>query len=221
MTPLEILLILIGTGIIIFSCLLVDKSSNKGETFAQMTNEASKRELTTEEIAEIKKKIDTIVTEVSEETVVKTEDQLSKISNEKIIAVNDFSKQIMEKINQNHEEVVFLYTMLNEKESELKDTMKQVDHTKKQLLETDLNNQKNTKSKDNMEYSKTNSANIGIEELDQAFQITNRPLDEMDDNSNEKILDFHAQGKSIIEISKILGLGQGEVKLVINLFKKK
>jgi len=36
---------------------------------------------------------------------------------------------------------------------------------------------------------------------------------------NEWILQLHREGKSIREISKSLGLGQGEVKLVIDLFQ--
>ena len=36
---------------------------------------------------------------------------------------------------------------------------------------------------------------------------------------NDKILELYNKGKSVVEISKILGLGQGEVKLVIDLFK--
>lgn len=213
MTTLEILLIVIGIGIIIFSCFLVDKSTPKGENFTQLEVNTSKNELTIEEIEQIRMKIDTIISETSEETIIKTDDKLSQITNEKIIAVHDYSNQIIEKINQNHEEVVFLYNMLNEKENELKDTMKQLDHSKKQLSET--------KPKESTEPAKKDSINIVLTELDQSKQITNRLLEEMGDNNNEKILNYHSQGKSIIEISKLLGLGQGEVKLVIDLFKEK
>ncbi len=213
MTTLEILLIVIGIGIIIFSCFLVDKSTPKSENFTQLDVKASKNELTIEEIEQIRMKIDTIITEMSEETIIKTDDKLSQITNEKIIAVHDYSNQIIEKINQNHEEVVFLYNMLNEKENELKDTMKQLDHSKKQFSEI--------KPKESTEPTKKNSVNIVLTELDQSKQNTNRLLEEMGDNNNEKILNYHSQGKSIIEISKLLGLGQGEVKLVIDLFKEK
>ena len=40
-------------------------------------------------------------------------------------------------------------------------------------------------------------------------------------NNNEKILKLHKQGKSNMAIAKELGLGIGEVKLVIDLFEKK
>lgn len=205
MTPLEILLILIGAGILILSCFLVEKSTEKRESFTLTDSEVSVRELTTEEMTEIKRKMDTIISEVADETVSKTEHHLSQISNEKIIALNDFSSQVMEKISQNHDEVVFLYNMLNEKESELKGFMKQVDLSKIQLAETDPNENSDTV----------------LMKLDQSNQLTNRLLEETSNNNNQKILDLHTHGKSIIEIAKTLGLGQGEVKLVIDLFKEK
>ena len=39
-------------------------------------------------------------------------------------------------------------------------------------------------------------------------------------NNNEEILKMYRSGKSNIEIAKALGLGLGEVRLVIDLFKK-
>ena len=38
-------------------------------------------------------------------------------------------------------------------------------------------------------------------------------------NNNERILELHKQGKSNVSIAKELGLGVGEVKLVIDLFE--
>ena len=40
-------------------------------------------------------------------------------------------------------------------------------------------------------------------------------------NSNERILELHKRGKSNVAIAKELGLGVGEVKLVIDLFENK
>ena len=43
--------------------------------------------------------------------------------------------------------------------------------------------------------------------------------DEQGRNNNEKILELFKQGKSTVAIARELGLGVGEVKLVIDLFK--
>ena len=39
-------------------------------------------------------------------------------------------------------------------------------------------------------------------------------------NHNQKILDMYREGKGAVEIAKELGLGVGEVKLVIGLFRE-
>ena len=41
----------------------------------------------------------------------------------------------------------------------------------------------------------------------------------MGDNQNQVILDMYNEGKTIMDIAKLLGKGQGEVKLVIDLFQ--
>ena len=40
-----------------------------------------------------------------------------------------------------------------------------------------------------------------------------------DSNNNDVILAFHKMGKSDVQIAKELGLGVGEVRLVLNLFQ--
>ncbi|MNC69317.1 hypothetical protein D3C75_1199940 [compost metagenome] len=43
---------------------------------------------------------------------------------------------------------------------------------------------------------------------------------EASSNSNQKILELFSQGFSIVDISKALEIGQGEVKLVVDLYKE-
>lgn len=40
-----------------------------------------------------------------------------------------------------------------------------------------------------------------------------------EENNNHVILELYNEGKTIMEIAKLLGKGQGEVKLVIDLFQ--
>ena len=39
-------------------------------------------------------------------------------------------------------------------------------------------------------------------------------------STNDKILKMHSEGKSVMEISKELGMGQGEVQLILGLYGK-
>jgi hypothetical protein len=211
MTPLIIILIVIGAGILIFSCFLVDK--NNGDIYSSLVDQ---RELSLTEMEVIKNKVEALISEVTEESIANTEDKLSQISNEKIIAVNDFSNQVMEKISQNHEEVVFLYNMLNEKESEMKETVKNFDKVKKQLADTNKNEPAVVKSKgkaDNKSRNVIKDTAIDAGNLNADTNLLN--------NHNQKILEMYSQGFSVVDISRTLELGQGEVKLVIDLYKEK
>lgn len=53
----------------------------------------------------------------------KTERVMEKTSNEKIMAINEFSNTVLEQIGKNHKEAVFLYDMLNDKHDKLKNTV--------------------------------------------------------------------------------------------------
>ncbi len=212
MTPLVIFLIIVGAGILILSCFLVEKSGNDGDVYAALAND---RELNLTEMEEIKNKVEAIISDVSELTISQTEEKLSQISNEKIIAVNDFSNQVIEKINQNHEEVVFLYNMLNEKETEFKETVKNIDKAKRNLAETNKSEAEADKSKNNSKTSNRKAVNEEKENLN-----VNTDSESLN-NNNQKILEMYSQGFSVIDISRTLELGQGEVKLVIDLYKDK
>ena len=49
---------------------------------------------------------------------------LERVTNEKIMAVNEYSDTVLEEINKNHKEVLFLYDMLNDKHDNLKNTVR-------------------------------------------------------------------------------------------------
>lgn len=58
-----------------------------------------------------------------------------------------------------------------------------------------------------------------LDEKDVNLKFT--PDEESSVNSNERILELHKRGKSNVAIARTLGLGVGEVKLVIDLFETK
>ena len=54
---------------------------------------------------------------------------------------------------------------------------------------------------------------------EQMLEASVQSVDEPNANSNARILQLHKLGKTDVEIAKELGLGLGEVKLVIGLYK--
>ncbi len=232
MSILEIILIIVGIIVIIISCILVDKSTAVHKEMIGKSISSLEESLTEEDKKQLMDKMKELLAEVKEEAIVETDDTLSKISNEKIMAVHEFSDQILEKINRNHEEVVFLYNMLNDKEKELKATVKEIDNSKKKVQDilrakTDNDKAPAAKTIKSQPAPKTlsqdkASADDKIEQSGTLDTVQEPSMvNGLNANNNTQILSLHSQGKSVIEISKLLGLGQGEVKLVIDLFKGK
>ena len=229
MTPLQIVLIMIGLAIIIISCFIIDKSQNKNGT-APIADVSIDKLLTSEHKKQIEQKIEDMISQTSDELIVRADDTLSKISNEKIIAVHEFSDQILEKINRNHEEVIFLYNMLTDKEKELKNVVREVETTKKisdslfqntvsqPVLPPSVHNQiPPSDTITQADQIKKQSKTSGKKKDNSLEQIK----EYQEENNNDIILSLFSQGKSVVEISKELNLGQGEVKLVIDLFRTK
>lgn len=231
---MEFFLAAAGIIIIIASFIVSEKKDREKGRTIEVDREAV--ELIMEENRkEFQDKMEKILSERAEEIVIKTDDQLSQVSNEKIMALSEYSDQVLEKMEQNHSEVIFLYNTLSEKEKEMKELVKQIDRTK--VITEDIILSQNAKAADRKivaEQSMASSVKTvsspkqkrvpDTEEIErnperQAKGNSSKPLEIIGQNQNEKILKMHREGKSIMEISKILGQGQGEVKLVIDLFR--
>ena len=144
------------------------------------------------------------VEETSEDVVEKAERSLERLTNEKIMAVNEYSDTVLQEIHKNHEEAMFLYDMLNNKHANIKDTVSKVDKAVKAAEDK-------VKAIDDTPSVKTEAVSPEIGFMGETA--------EEGQNNNEKILEMHRQGKSTVAIARELGLGVGEVKLVIDLYK--
>ncbi len=130
----EIVLLVVGGIIFILSFLIPDK---KGEVSVQS------KELVKEEIADmvsremesVRGHVDGVVEEAVTYAMEKTERSLERLSNEKIMAVSEYSDTVLAEIHKNHEEAMFLYDMLNNKHVNLKNTVSEVNRTVKEAEE--------------------------------------------------------------------------------------
>lgn len=200
MDLLEIIMLIIGAALFIISSLLIH-DRDKNDTVADENNAI--------------KQFSDSLSSVSEEIINRTEEYLNKLSNEKIMSVSEYSEQVLEKINRNHEEVVFIYNMLSHKEKELKETLKelndfQLKSRELMLKSQELNNENPLASYPPKKKRNKKNENIGESKNENLSVSVN----------NEEILNLYSQGMSVLEISKKLGIGQGEVKLIIDLFNK-
>ena len=210
MTAIEIILIIIGFICLCVSCFVAKKNSS----YAEGEKESLSSELWTErEEEKIKERVGEILSERQDELVDTTEERMNRLCNDKIMAVDEFSQQILEKIDANHQEVVFMYNLLGEKENELKELM-----TGKVTPEEDGDTF--MPEEPVMEQEEEPDAELEKDALDEIFKEQWGASEEEPDREkiNRKIKKMHEQGQSVLEISKALDMGQGEVKLVLDLY---
>lgn len=126
MTAVSVTLIIIGIICVILSIVFnFDKTKESSENVSA--------ELTKEQQDRIKKQINDLIDNELDNLGEKTEATLDKISNTKILEMNEYAENVLGEINRNHNETVFLYDMLNEKAKEIKSTVKDVNIAKRQV----------------------------------------------------------------------------------------
>lgn len=133
MNWLEVALLVFGVGAFAGSFLVREKA--KEDEGGQQIDPELIRSVIDKEMRDAKERVTEVVDETLEYAVEKTERATERISNEKIMAINEYSETVLEDINKSHQEVMFLYDMLNDKHNNLKETVKHVDKTAKEAEE--------------------------------------------------------------------------------------
>lgn len=186
MTILEIILIIIGILCVVFSIAFEDKNKDEKE------HEVLSTELTEQQKDKIKEQVNEIIDEQISGISEKTEASLDKISNTKILEMNEYAENVLGEINRNHNETVFLYDMLNEKAKEIKTTVKDVNMTKRQVekIHAEVNSQENA-SQDNDNQSgnmQRNTENVTTDDgtVTNSKDVAKERLVELVRQNNEK-----------------------------------
>ena len=131
MNILEIVLLAAGALAFVSSFFLPDKS--RGEK-AEIPEEELKR-LVEEEIENNRGRIGDMTEESVNYQVEKTERNLDRLTNEKMMALGEYSDNVMSQIGSNHQEVVFLHDMLNRSKNELEDLLNRAERESKEANE--------------------------------------------------------------------------------------
>ncbi|MCM1307935.1 MAG: DUF6115 domain-containing protein [Butyrivibrio sp.] len=126
MTGIEIALLI--AGLIVFAASFIfSASSEKKESEKVLVILSNKQK------DDIKNQILTVFDEQMAELKERTEIELDKMSAGKMNEMNEYSETILGEINRNHNEVMFLYDMLNEKKKEINNTVRDLNIVKKEL----------------------------------------------------------------------------------------
>ena len=114
MVILEAVMIVIGLGAIIMSYRIAGSKEQKQQEQTTQAAASEPGEYTVHEKEIIEK-----LNGYQEEMLAEASEQLSRMSNDKLMGMNEYSEEVLQRISKNHEEVVFLYDMLKEKEEDI------------------------------------------------------------------------------------------------------
>lgn len=132
MTVMEITLLALGVIIFALSFIVSDMKDTKSEKDIEKEREEI-RKLMEQELSNMTLRVNEATNETVEYAMEKSERSLEKISNEKIMAVNEYSQTIVEELSKRHQEVMFLYDMLNDKQVDLKNVVRKAEATAKEV----------------------------------------------------------------------------------------
>ena len=247
MTTIEIILLLVGCVFMIGSFFISEKlSSSELDKIAELSEDELKK-IIEREVNNAGTQMDEVIEQKIEEAGEQAERAMEKESNEQIMQIHEYSETVMESMKKTHDEIMFLYSMLNDKHTEMTSMTGDL-----QRLAADIRNlQENMSAKAGTSIRKpvaeshvaqqpvmkqnavvqpmTETIDVQPEpevqvnrfqEIQEPEQKTEKPeTADAQGMSNDMILKLYEQGLSKVEIAKQLGRGLGEVNLVIELYK--
>ena len=301
MTVEVVIMIIIGIIFIIASFFLTEKFSRReSDINIDLLTVQEDYEFSDRELHIIKRKIEDVIAKQAKDILYETDESLSNMANEKTMALGDYAVTVCEEIEKNHKEVMFLYSMLDDKQKEIMNTVKVVDEANRstkelfyrmeqeskqirdvsalldkqkstaleqlvalkqqkeseekreaslkdivvtKVVDKELNSEpakesisetvipeaidiQETSQEDVLLADEDNDIDVDIDDVFAQIDDTEIDFDDVledefqeNRNSNEIILELYKNGESIINIAKQLGLGVGEVKLVVDLYR--
>lgn len=247
MTGVEITLILVGIVFILGSFFVEEKLTPKDVEEITRLSEKELKIIVEREMQHAGAQIEDMIAEVAEHAQEDAKRSLEKETNEKIMAINEYANTVIESMNKTHNEILFLYNMLNDKHTELTEFATQLQQFAEQLKVTQVQvvnqlssgvSKVRSKPAPKRELPKPDvvqpqpastqvpvektqpqqpSQEQGQEQPETKLQPKRQP--EASANFNEQVLALHQSGATDVEIARTLGRGLGEVKLVIGLYK--
>jgi len=218
MSTTVIVLIIIGIIFIFVSYAFSEKLESRDKEEENDDVIEIPEELTDEQKEKISKLISDYMDENVDGKLSDIEAKLSEIVNQKTLALGDYAVTVNEEIERNHNEVMFLYSMLSDKHKEIMTIATMVDDYRKDV-ERFINESQLTQpvpQEDTSFEEEIKEIDEAIEEMKENEEATEtQPVD----SNKDIILEMHKSGLSILEIAKHLGLGVGEVKLVVDLYQ--
>lgn len=219
----EIVLIIIGVVFLVGSFFIEERFSEKDIQEISKMSEAQLNMVVDKQVRNAKSQVENSVEEIIDESLAVTKRGLEKETNEKIMAISEYSDTVLESINKTHNEIMFLYSMLNDKHAQLTEfagTLEKysnpqnlVQQEQKLRVEEPVHNTAAQEQMSDMCSSVEEKNIVPVQDMEGTQESIFL-------NKNEQILNLHKEGKSDVDIAKSLDCGLGEVRLVLGLYKE-
>lgn len=244
MTALQIALFITGLICFIGSFFFTEKLSSSDTELIKKLSEKEVKGFVSQELNKASTEIDKLLSEKIDAAVEKIEIATDKDTNQKLFHIGEYSDTILETMNKSHDEIMFIYQMLNDKqenitnivseiqaqESILRNIKSSVDDKLKELDELQITlSEKQEEIKENeklhFESDVKSLKEAFIQKLDESENETlNETTSTQKESTSSKeavkntVISMHKDGYSEVEIAKKCGIGIGEIKLILGLY---
>ena len=131
----EIILIAAGILAVIIGYLIPNGKGSSDLDFDKTSQKIN--DMVSKAIKNSQGQIDEMLDDCMEEAINKAERAMDRVTNEKMSAISEYSDTVMNDIHKNHDEVVFMYDMLNDKHKNLKNTVSEANRAAKEVKEAE------------------------------------------------------------------------------------
>ena len=234
MTGVAWILLLIGVVFMIGSFFVTEKlSPSELNQIAELSEEELKR-IIDRGLKNAETRIEDAIDEQVDQSSEKVDRSLEKVTNDKIMAISEYSDTVIESMNKTHNEIMFLYSMLNDKHTELTGMAADL-----QRLAADVRS-----LEEKAPLTAPQAASERAPAVSAASAVTPVPVETADTTEREtaaapaeqkeempeteetkqeglhaEILKLKKLGMTEVQIAKKLGIGIGEVRLVNGLYR--
>lgn len=234
MTGVAWILLLIGVVFMIGSFFVTEKlSPSELNQIAELSEEELKR-IIDRGLKNAETRIEDAIDEQVDQSSEKVDRSLEKVTNDKIMAISEYSDTVIESMNKTHNEIMFLYSMLNDKHTELTGMAADL-----QRLAADVRSLEEKAPLTAPQAAPDRAATVSaasavtlvpVEKADTTGRETAaapaEQKEEMPETEETKQEGLHAEilklkklGMTEVQIAKKLGIGIGEVRLVNGLYR--
>ena len=234
MTGVAWILLLIGVVFMIGSFFFFFKlSPSELNQIAELSEEELKR-IIDRGLKNAETRIEDAIDEQVDQSSEKVDRSLEKVTNDKIMAISEYSDTVIESMNKTHNEIMFLYSMLNDKHTELTGMAADLQRLAADVRSLEEKAPLTAPQAASERAAAVSAASavtpVSVETADTTERETAaapaEQKEEMPETEETKQEGLHAEilklkklGMTEVQIAKKLGIGIGEVRLVNGLYR--